>query len=96
MAVSVRPSGGSRLFSTRTILIVASTFLLLNIGTVDAHGYLMSPRSRNFLAHSSQDGKGQYGSTATDPKVDYEVRPFFFLATFSIDCRYHDLLQINI
>ena len=90
MVVSRRPSGGGRLFSfdglagtTSTILIAASTFLLLNIGTVDAHGYLMSPRSRNFLAHSSQDGKGQYGSTAADPKVDYEVR--FFLACYFLD-----------
>ena len=86
MVVSRRPSGGSRLFSTfglagttSAILIVASAFLLLNIGTVDAHGYLMSPRSRNFLAHSSQDGKGQYGGTATDPKVDYEVRSILLL-----------------
>ena len=77
------------------ILIFVSTFLLMNIGTVDAHGYLMSPRSRNFLAHSSQDGKGQYGSTATDPKVDYEVRSLLLLApshlldanlTWSIRC----------
>lgn len=64
------------------ILIFVSTFLLMNIGTVDAHGYLMSPRSRNFLAHSSQDGVG-WGGTAADPKVDYEVR--FFLACYFLD-----------
>ena len=58
--------------STPTALLFLSTFLLMSNG-VDAHGYLMSPRSRNFLAHSSQDGVG-YGGTAADPKVDYEVR----------------------
>ena len=95
MTVSRRPTGGGHLFSTfgltgntSAILIVASTFLLLKIGTVDAHGYLMSPRSRNFLAHSSQDGKGQYGGTATDPKVDYEVRSIllFLLPVYFYVC----------
>ena len=61
---------------TPTALLFISTFLLMTVGTtVDAHGYLMSPRSRNFLAHSSQDGVG-YGGTAADPKVDYEVSAF--------------------
>ena len=61
---------------TPTALLFLSTFLLMTVGTtVDAHGYLMSPRSRNFLAHSSQDGVG-YGGTAADPKVDYEVSAF--------------------
>jgi predicted carbohydrate-binding protein with CBM5 and CBM33 domain len=67
---------------TPTALLFISTFLLMTIGTVDAHGYLMSPRSRNFLAHSSQDGVG-WGGTAADPKVDYEVR--FFLACYFLD-----------
>ena len=105
MAVSRRPTGGGHLFSTfgltgntSAILVVASTFLLLNIGTVDAHGYLMSPRSRNFLAHSSQDGKGQYGSTATDPKVDYEVRSillFLLPVCFYVCSMQTQPIQIN-
>ena len=114
MSVSRRSSGGGRLFSTfdglagttSVILIVASSLLLSNIGTVDAHGYLMSPRSRNFLAHSSQDGKGQYGGTATDPKVDYEVRsillfllPVYFhvcsMQTRSILCKNQQIKNLR-
>ena len=66
--------------TTPNVLLLVSTFLLLIIGTADGHGYLMSPRSRNFLAHSSQDGKG-WGGTENDPKVDYEVSTFFSSTT---------------
>ena len=77
-----RRSSSSGLAGTPTALLFLSTFLLMTIGTtVDAHGYLMSPRSRNFLAHSSQDGVG-WGGTASDPKVDYEVRFFRNLVDF--------------
>ena len=89
-----RRSSSSGLAGTPTALLFLSTFLLMAIG-VDAHGYLMSPRSRNFLAHSSQDGVG-YGGTAADPKVDYEVR-FLSRLLLSRQCnldRFHT--QINI
>ena len=88
-----RPTGGGGSSSSTSsvrvgvgaipnVLLLVSTFLLLIIGTADAHGYLMSPRSRNFLAHSSQDGKG-YGGTENDPKVDYEVSHATFSSTTS-------------
>ena len=55
-------------------ILLVFTVLFMTIGTVDAHGYLMSPRSRNFLAHSSQDGKAGWEGGASDPAVDYNVR----------------------
>jgi hypothetical protein len=39
-----------------------------SIGSVHAHGYLKTPRSRNFVA--SQDGKS-FGGTASTPAVEY-------------------------
>jgi hypothetical protein len=54
---------------------LASKFRLLVVTTlawwssiVDAHGYMKSPRSRNFVAY--QDGV-EWGGTASDPAKEY-------------------------
>lgn len=44
------------------------TIIGLMVSSVDAHGYLKSPRSRNFVA--SQDGVS-FGGSVSDPKPEY-------------------------
>ncbi len=39
----------------------------LFVQQVTGHGYLLSPRSRNFRAHASQDGSWSGGDVNTPP-----------------------------
>ena len=50
------------------VLAALTTSLWCYSSFVDAHGYLKSPRSRNFVA--SEDGVG-WGGTASDPAPEY-------------------------
>jgi len=49
---------------------ILATFLAAHFGfsVVDAHGYLKSPRSRNY--HASVDGR-DFGGDSSTPKAEY-------------------------
>jgi Lytic polysaccharide mono-oxygenase, cellulose-degrading/Chitin recognition protein len=55
-------------YKSTSLLTVSMTMYSLVVSMVDAHGYLKSPRSRNFVA--SQDGVS-YGGSGSDPKPEY-------------------------
>ena len=59
------------LFSTKAsslFFAMAATSAVLMVDPVNAHGYLKTPRSRNFVA--AQDGVG-WGGTTRDPAVEF-------------------------
>lgn len=52
-------------------------FEALFVKQVTGHGYLLSPRSRNFRAHASQDGSWGGGDENTPPAEKYVTYNFF-------------------
>jgi predicted carbohydrate-binding protein with CBM5 and CBM33 domain len=54
-----------------TSILTANLLAIHLAPSVDAHGYLLTPRSRNYRATASEDGKW-YGGTATTPAVEVE------------------------
>ena len=51
-----------------------TTFVLLltSVVSVHGHGYLQTPRSRNYVA--SVDGKGTWNGGPTDPAIEYDAQ----------------------
>ena len=47
--------------------------LLTSVVSVHGHGYLQTPRSRNYVASPEVDGKGTWNGGLTDPLVEYNA-----------------------
>jgi len=52
-----------------------TTFVLLltSVVSVHGHGYLQTPRSRNYVASPEAEGKGTWNGGPTDPLVEYDA-----------------------
>mmetsp|Transcript_15652 Transcript_15652/g.22296 ORF Transcript_15652/g.22296 Transcript_15652/m.22296 type:complete len:441 (-) Transcript_15652:100-1422(-) len=61
----------SRFIAALPLGILAVLLGSISLDCVNAHGYCVSPRSRNFLAHSSQEGREQGQGTSTTPLAEY-------------------------
>lgn len=61
------------IFPTIVAIITANLLAVHLTPGVDAHGYLLSPRSRNYRATSNEDGRWS-GGTAVTPAVETEAQ----------------------
>ena len=52
-------------------MLTTFVLLLTSVVSVHGHGYLQTPRSRNYVA--SVDGKGTWNGGPTDPLVEYNA-----------------------
>eukprot|EP00590_Aulacoseira_subarctica_P007437 CAMPEP_0172436386 /NCGR_PEP_ID=MMETSP1064-20121228/71696_1 /TAXON_ID=202472 /ORGANISM="Aulacoseira subarctica , Strain CCAP 1002/5" /LENGTH=495 /DNA_ID=CAMNT_0013184787 /DNA_START=261 /DNA_END=1748 /DNA_ORIENTATION=+ len=79
----------SRFIAALPLGILAVLLGSISLDCVNAHGYCVSPRSRNFLAHSSQEGREQGQGTSTTPLAESTPQGIFRLQTTG-RCGYAD------